>query len=63
MVILNFTDDRVEWDIPVEHRGVWSVVISNFGRATSDQELGEKIELGAFDSIILRREYVNKQES
>jgi hypothetical protein len=53
----------VEWDIPVEHRGVWSVVISNFGRATSDQELGEKIELGAFDSIILRREYVNKQES
>ena len=57
MVVLNFTDDLVEWDMPVEHRGVWSVVISNFGRATSDQELGAKVELGPFDGIIFRRGY------
>ena len=56
--VLNFTEDLVEWAVPVEHRGVWSVVISNFGRATADQELGAKIELGPFDGIIWRRESV-----
>lgn len=56
LVVLNFTEDHVEWDVPVAHRGVWSIVISNFGRATSDQELGAKIELGPFDGIMWRRE-------
>ncbi|KAB5542557.1 hypothetical protein GE09DRAFT_1289885 [Coniochaeta sp. 2T2.1] len=58
LAVLNFTEDRVEWDVPAEHRGVWSVVISNFGRATAGQELGAKIELGPFDGIIWRREFV-----
>lgn len=56
LVVLNFSEDRAEWDVPGAHRGVWSVVISNFGRAISDQELGAKIELGPFDGIMWRRE-------
>lgn len=56
LVVLNFTQDHVGWEVPVGHRGVWSVFISNFGRAISDQELGEKIHLGAFDGIVWRRE-------
>jgi glycosidase len=55
LVVLSFAEERVEWDVPVAQRGEWQIVISNFGRVSTLQELGDKLELGTFDGIIWRR--------
>lgn len=62
LVVLNFSDDHVEWDVPIAHHKAWSVVISNFGRAAMGCKLGVKMELGPFDGIVYRRQDLVRKE-
>jgi hypothetical protein len=56
LVVLNFFNEYVEWEIPIQYRGPLSVIITNSACVLSYQELVTKVQLGPYDGVIFRQE-------
>jgi hypothetical protein len=59
LVVLIFTNEYVEWEMPKMRGGRWSVVMTNSTNVLSDQGLMGTLKLWPYDGVICRLETIS----